>query len=345
MSVHSRAPLRVDFAGGWTDVPAFADGEGGAVVNAAIDLHVHVDFLVPGKGSQSQRITLHAEDLKEHVTIRSSGAIAYDGQLDLHKAALNMLPVTGGIEVLSRSDAPSGSGLGASGALDVALLAGLARCREEAYDADELAEIGFQLETQELGLLGGRQDQYAAALGGFHEFGFTAETVQVHPLAVSEEAARDLERHLVLAYTGHSHFSSATHARVWEAYGEGDGEVTDALHRIRGLAGSAAEAIERGDWHGLARVVAENWEQQQRLDTTIATPKSEAIERAALDAGAWGGKATGAGAGGCMMLLAPPAQREAVVAAVEGAGARVLPAGFVLEGVAVREQEDAAPPT
>jgi D-glycero-alpha-D-manno-heptose-7-phosphate kinase len=133
MSVHTRAPLRVDFAGGWTDVPVFADAEGGAVVNAAIGLHVHVDFLLPGKGAQSQRITLHAEDLKEHVTIQSSGAIAYDGQLDLHKAALNMLPVTGGIEVLSRSDAPSGSGLGASGALDVALLAGLARCREEAY--------------------------------------------------------------------------------------------------------------------------------------------------------------------------------------------------------------------
>ena len=345
MSVHTRAPLRVDFAGGWTDVPQFADTEGGVVVNAAIDLHVHVDVLLAGKGAQTQHITLHAEDLKEHVTLQSSGAIAYDGRLDLHKAALNMLPVTGGIEVLSRSDAPSGSGLGASGALDVALLAGLARYRQETYDAAELAEIGFQLETQELGLMGGRQDQYAAALGGFHQFGFAAEAVQVHRLAVSEEAARDLERHLVLAYTGHSHFSSATHARVWQAYGEGDGEVAGALHRIRELAGSAAAAIERGDWHGLARVIADNWEQQQRLDSTIATPKSGAIERAAPDAGAWGGKATGAGAGGCMMLLAPPAQREAVVAAVQGAGARVLPAGFALEGVAVWEREDAAPLT
>ena len=345
MSVHTRAPLRVDFAGGWTDVPVFADAEGGAVVNAAIDLHAHVDFLLAAKGHQSQRITLHAEDLQEHVTIQSSGAIAYDGKLDLHKAALNMLPVTGGIEVLSRSDAPSGSGLGASGALDVALVAGLARCREEPYDPDELAEIGFQLETQELGLLGGRQDQYAAALGGFHEFGFTADAVQVRQLAVSEEAARDLERHVVLAYTGHSHFSSATHVRVWQAYGEGDAAVTDALRRIRELAASAATALEAGDWQGLAGVIAANWDQQQRLDATIATPKSEAIERAALDAGAWGGKATGAGAGGCMLLLAPAAKRDAVVAAVEAAGARVLSAGFALEGVSVWEQEDAAPLT
>lgn len=345
MSVHSRAPLRVDFAGGWTDVARFAEREGGAVVNAAISLHVHVDFLLAGKGAQTQRIVLHAEDLKEHVTIRSSGAIEYDGQLDLHKAALNMLPVTGGIEVLSRSDAPSGSGLGASGALDVALLAGLARYREERYDPDELAEMGFQLETQELGLLGGRQDQYAAALGGFHELGFAADGVEVRRLAVSEEAARDLEMHMVLAYTGHSHFSSATHARVWQAHGEGDGEVTDALHRIRALAGPAAEAIEQGDWHRLAGVSAENWKQQQRLDSTIATPRSGAIERAALEAGAWGCKATGAGAGGCMMLLCPAGRRGAVAAAVKGAAGRVLPAGFALDGVAVWEQEDAAPLT
>ncbi len=343
MSVHSRAPLRVDFAGGWTDVPEYAEREGGAVVNAAIGLHVQVDFLLAGKGDHTQRIVLHAEDLKEHVTIQSSSHIAYDGKLDLHKAALNMLPVTGGIEVLSRSDAPSGSGLGGSGALDVALLAGLARMRHDPYDPEELAEMGFQLEAQELGLLGGRQDQYAAALGGFHELGFASDGVRSRRLSVSEEAARDLEAHLVLAYTGHSHFSSATHARVWQAYGEGDAEVTDALHRIHELAGPAAQAIEQGDWRTLADLIAENWKQQRLLDATIATPRSEAIERAAIEAGAWGGKATGAGAGGCMMLLAPASKRAAVAAAAEGAGALVLPAGFVFDGVAVWEREDAAP--
>ncbi len=345
MSVHARAPMRIDFAGGWTDVPEFADREGGAVVNAAIALHVHVDFLLPGKAGSGQRITLHAEDLKEHVTIQSSGAIAYDGKLDLHKAALNMLPVTGGIEILSRSDAPSGSGLGASGALDVALLAGLARCREESYSPDELAEMGFQLETQELRLLGGRQDQYAAALGAFHELEFAEDAVRVRRLTVSDAAVHELEAHLVLAYSGHSHFSSDTHARVWQAYGEGDSEVTDALHRIRDLPAQAAAALEGGEWHRLAVVIAENWNQQQRLDATISTPRTRAIEEAATAAGAWGLKATGAGAGGCMVLLCPAEHQGRVTAAVEGAGGKVLRAGFALEGVAVWEQEDAAPET
>ncbi|NIN13327.1 MAG: hypothetical protein GTN62_14665 [Gemmatimonadales bacterium] len=328
--------MRIDFAGGWTDVRDFADREEGVVVNGAITLHVHVDFLLGQRG-----IKLHAEDLREHVTIPSSREIRYDGQLDLHKAALNMLPVTGGIEILSRSEAPSGSGLGASGALDVALLGGLSHCRAESYSREELAELGFQLETAELSLLGGKQDQYAAALGGFHELTFNGDTVHTRRLSVEEDAARDLEAHLVLAYTGHSHFSSDTHARVWAAYGEGKPAVTQALRTIRDLTRPAAAALEAGAWQRLAEVIHENWRQQQRLDATISTPRIAGIERAAKDAGAWGLKATGAGAGGCMAILCPSDKRPGVVNAVTAAGGQVLEAGFASEGVAVWEQEDA----
>lgn len=334
MTVYARAPMRIDWAGGWTDVPEFADREGGAVVNAAVTLRVHVEFLL-GRNT----IRLHAEDLGEHVTVPSSGQIVYDGRLDLHKAALNMLPVTGGIEILSRSDAPAGSGLGASGALDVALLAGLARCRREEYSPEELAELGFQLEARELGLAGGRQDQYAAAFGRFHAFSFANEQVTVRRLDVGPEAAAELARHMVLVYTGRSHFSSATHERVWARYGAGDPDVTDALHVLRQLPAAAAAAIEVGEWRKLAEVVDENWRQQQRLDITIATPKSRALEAAAREAGAWGLKATGAGAGGCLVALCPPVARSAVAQAVTALGGQVLNVGFAFEGVTVREAD------
>jgi len=336
VTVYARAPMRIDFAGGWTDVPAFAERERGVVVNAAITLFVHVECLM-GTG----RIRLHAEDLGEHVSLPSSGMIAYDGTLDLHKAALNMLPVTGGIEVLSRSDAPNGSGLGASGALDVALLAGLARCRADAYAPQELAELGFELEARELALLGGKQDQLAAALGGFHEFGFSGDEVEVRRLDVSSEAATELADHIVVAYSGHSHFSSLTHARVWEAFASGKSGVTDALRSIRDLGAAAAPAVEACDWQGLAKIVAENWRCQQQLDTTISTEPLRAIETAASAAGAWGLKATGAGAGGCVMILGPPAVRSAVADAVARAGATVLNVTFSFHGVAVDEGPDA----
>ncbi len=333
MSVHTRAPLRIDFAGGWSDVPEFAERQGGVVVNAAIGLAVHVDFLTGGG-----TIRLHAEDRREHVTIQSAGAIVYDGALDLHKAALNMLPVTGGIEILSRADAPSGSGLGGSGALDVALLAGLARLRGEAYDREELAELGFQLETGELKLAGGRQDQYAAALGGFHEFTFGTDGVGVRALDVSPEVAGDLAQHVVLAYTGESHFSPDTHQRVWDAFARGEPSVSEALRSMRDLARPVADALEAADWRTLATLVDANWEAQQRLDATISTPKIGRIERAARDAGAWGLKATGAGAGGCLIIVGPPRRCKAIVDAVRAAGGEQLPAAFDFAGITVREE-------
>jgi len=340
MSVHARAPLRIDFAGGWTDVPTFCDLHGGAVVNGAISLSVRAEFRLGGK-----RIRLNAEDLGERVSLESSGLIRYDGKLDLHKAALNMLPVSGGIEILTRSDAPGGSGLGASGAIDVALVAGLARCRQEAYAPEELAEFGYQLETLELKLLGGRQDQYAAALGGFHEFEFADQGVQIRSLDVSAEAAAHLAQHTLLIYTGHSHFSSQTHARVWDGFSAGEPHVIDALHTMRDLVAPAAKALESGDWEGLAGFVAENWRQQQRLDATISTERTRTIEAAVMSTGAWGLKATGAGAGGCLVVLLPEKRRADVADAVTRAGAKVLDARYSSAGVEVWEEEDVALPT
>ncbi len=338
MSVHARAPLRIDFAGGWTDVPEYADREGGAVVAAGITLYAHVDVYLGGK-----KIKLVAEDLGERVTYQTASQISYDGRLDLHKAALNLLPVTGGIELLSRSDAPGGSGLGASGALDVALVAALAVCRREPYDEPSLAELGFMLEAKELGLLGGRQDQLTAALGGFQQYEFGDDLVNARRVSVPSAAAEDLQRHVVIVYTGHSHFSSETHERVWNEYRDGGRVVVEALAQMRGLAENAAEQLERGEWEALAETVDSNWKAQQRLHPTIATPDAAAIERAVRAAGAWGVKATGAGAGGCMLVLCPKRVRPEVAEAARRAGGQILDLEFAMEGVNVWERgEDVA---
>lgn len=336
MTILARAPVRIDFAGGWTDVDTVAKDSGGVVTNAAIALYATAEFLLGGT-----RIRLHAEDLGARLSISSPAELVYDGKLDLHKAALNMFPVTGGIEVITRSEAPPGSGLGASGALDVALVAGLATCRREVFEREELAELGFELEAVELGLLGGKQDQYAAALGGFNEFRFDGETVACRRLAIASTAARELEQHLLLLYTGQSHFSSATHERVWQAYARNDSTIRAALATIRELGSQAAEALEAGDWERLAEVVNENWRHQQRLDATISTTQGQRIEGAARAAGAWGVKATGAGAGGCLVIVCPPDRRHAIAAATREHGATRLEFGFDFEGVVVREFADA----
>jgi D-glycero-alpha-D-manno-heptose-7-phosphate kinase len=324
----------VDLAGGWTDVPVFAAAEGGVVTNVALALHVHADVLLGGAG-----LRLVAEDLGQRVAVPGPAGLMYDGRLDLHKAALNMLPVTGGLELLTRSDVPPGSGLGASGALDVALVAALARFREERYDPTELAELAFHLEAVELGLEGGRQDQYAAALGGWHELRFGRDGVTVTPIVPALEQVNELEAMMVVAYTGQSHFSAQTHRRVWAAYADGRQGVADALRAMRDLGAAAAVALRAGDWPGLAAVVDANWREQQRLDATICTPGVRAVEDAVRNAGAWGVKAAGAGAGGCLVILGPPGQRDAVRRAAESAGARVLEARCDFAGVETWEAD------
>ncbi len=328
--VRAHAPVRIDFAGGWSDVPLFAATEGGVVVNAAITLYARVECIAGGG-----TIRLHAEDLAQRLVVRHAAELTYDGRLDLHKAALNMLPVTGGIELLTRADVPPGSGLGASGALDVALVAALAALRGERHTREELAELGFQLEAGELRLAGGRQDQYAGALGGWQELVFSGDGVAVHPIRPGLDHVAELEAMVVIAFTGESHFSSQTHGRVWGAYRAGRPEVVAALRAMRDLGPVAARALAAGDWRALAEVVDENWRHQQRLDATIATPAVRRVETAARAAGAWGLKATGAGAGGCLLIVAPPGERTVVERAVRRAGARVLSAAFDFGGVQV----------
>jgi D-glycero-alpha-D-manno-heptose-7-phosphate kinase len=227
----------------------------------------------------------------------------------------------------------------------VALVAALARARGEWYDKAELAELGFHLEAVELKLRGGRQDQYAAALGGFNELVFTESAVVSRPLAVSPEQAVDLCRHLVLVYTGESHFSSETHRRVWSGYEEHLPQVIDALHAIKDVGAALARPMETADWREVARLIDENWCQQQRLDLTISTNATQTIEQAARGAGAWGMKATGAGAGGCLVILCPPNRKPDIQLATEragaGAGATVLDCEFDFEGVTTWEEDDA----
>jgi len=333
--IRVRAPLRIDFAGGVTDARPFARRFGGAVVAAAVDLRVHADLLLGDR-----RIRLHDQDSDEHVTVPSSDRIAFDGRLDLHKWALTMLPVTGGIEILTRCDAPLGSGLGCEGGLTVALLAGLARAREEAYAPEELAALACEAVERGIGPPAGANDAYAAALGGLRHLVFGGGGVEVRPLAPAPDLLADLHRHVVLVYTGRSHFTEATARRVWEAVEADDPSVVGALSRMRELVEPAAAALRDADWRRLADVMDEHWRAHRTLDGTMATSRMAAVEEAAWRAGAWGMKATGAGAGGCLVAICAPDRRPAVVAAVQVAGGRVLDAAFSDRGVEV-EAEDA----
>jgi D-glycero-alpha-D-manno-heptose-7-phosphate kinase len=324
--IRAQAPTRLDFAGAWTDVPPFSAREGGVVVNGAIALRAEVELEIGGS-----LIRLEAEDTGAVLECVNAGGLVRDGRLELHKAALRMFPVQGNLTLRTRSAAPPGSGLGGSGALDVALVACLAHARAERWDARELAEHAWHLEAVEAGLPGGRQDQQAAAYGGFHRFTFRDPDVGVEPITLEPAFAEALARHLVLCYTGESRASGATISRVATAYEHGDRGVTGALRALKDLAEAMAEALRAGDLAGVGRILSENWSRQVELDAAMRTPAMARLEQGLSGAGALGGKAAGAGAGGSMFFVAGD-DVPGAMAAARDAGATVLPVAWAWEG-------------
>jgi D-glycero-alpha-D-manno-heptose-7-phosphate kinase len=330
-SVRARAPLRITLAGDGTDVPPVAGALGGASVAAALNVWAQVEVRLGGR-----TIRLRGEDPEERVSLESPAAIAYDGHLDRPKAALNMLPVTGGVEILTWVEAPAGTGLGRRGALDAALLAALCECRRDPYTAAELAELAFHLEAVELKRFAGRQDPWLATLGGVRGFTFSGEAVEQRPLALEPAAAVDLSAHLLLAHC-HRAFggSEPTSRRVWEAYAAGDTAVITALAEQREVVEPMIRALEQGDWHRAGDLFDEAAKQRAILDPTWTTEPVCALRDAVRAAGAWGIKPAGMRPGASLLIAGPRERRDAIVTAVKAQGWGVLPTALSTEALTV----------
>ncbi len=320
------APVRLDFAGGWTDVPPYSAREGGVVVAAAVQLHAYAEVAPREAG-----YLLMSKDLGQAEEFADLEALAGDGPLSLLRAGLRMME-SGPCSLVTRSDAPPGSGLGSSGAIDVALVAALAAAAGRRTTVREIADLACRLEGVEAGIPGGRQDQFAAAHGGFLRLTFRDPDATVEPLVLDPAFATELERRLLLCYTGASRFSGTTIGRVMRAYERGDATIAGALDGIREVAERMADALRAADFARIGTLMSENWRLQQILDPGMSTGDMAELERALLDAGALGGKAAGSGAGGSMFFLGPDDPTEAREV-VRRRGMRLLPVRWAPMGV------------
>jgi D-glycero-alpha-D-manno-heptose-7-phosphate kinase len=214
----------------------------------------------------------------------------------------------------------------------VALVAALTAAIGRRASVREIADLACRLEGIEAGIPGGRQDQFAAAFGGFLRLTFRDPDASVEPLQLDPDFAAELERRMLLCYTGASRFSGATIGRVMRAYERGEPAIAGALDGLRRVAEDMADALRVGDISRVGALLSENWRLQQVLDPGMSTAEMARLERAMLDAGALGGKAAGAGAGGSMFFLGPDDSREAR-AAVARLGMQLLPVRWALMGV------------
>ena len=290
------APTRLDFGGGWTDVPPFPEERGGCVCNVAINRRATV-HLTPSS------VDVSPTDRLVGAAVRRAGAS------HLH--------------IRIHSDFPIGAGLGGSSAAGVALSAALHEWRNQSVEAVGLADWSRAVEVDELGIAGGRQDHYAAAFGGALALYFTAVT-EVERLPLSPLTRTALEHQCVLAYTGESRISATTISAVLDAYRTRSPRVVSALDRMAQLARLMRDALLLGSIDEVGRLVNEHWVHQRSLHASITTPRIDAIHAVAFAAGAIGMKALGASGGGCVIVFAPDDRVREVSRAVATLAA-VLP--------------------
>ena len=336
--IRSKAPLRVSFAGGGTDVSPYPEEKGGAVLNCTIDKYAYATLSVVPGGAGAMRV--HSLDYQLSVDYQRSEDLAYNGELDLVKASLRVLRGEGpqersldSLELFLHSDAPPGTGLGSSSTMAVALVGAFQRYLREPWTPYEMAELAYRIERVELGMKGGRQDQYAASFGGFNFMEFTRSGAVVNPLKIPNETLNELAYRLLLCYTGTGHYSNDIIERQQESYRSGRSETVEALDATKALAVEMKNQLLRGNIDEMGRLLHEGWELKKRFTDGISNVAIDRFYARARESGALGGKLVGAGGGGFILLFCDFARRAEVAKVVAQMGGRVMDFNFDLHGV------------
>ncbi|NLO04757.1 MAG: GHMP kinase [candidate division WS1 bacterium] len=327
----ARAPVRIDLAGGWSDVPPFSAEAGGAVVNVTITRYSYATLIPNDTGE----FVLESADYDQYIQARTIRELEYNGSLDLLKAAVRRMDLQFGGHLITRCEAPPGSGTGSSASMGVALVGLLDAMLGGKMSRPEISALANILETDELGIDGGKQDQYAAAGGGLSFMTFEDPAVTVEQLRPSHDFLLELEKSLLLVYTGKSRLSGDIISRVMSAYLRHESTMTEPLMNLREAGLMMREAIIAEDLARVGEVLSFNWENQKRLYEDMTTPKIEALFSIAAPAGLLGGKACGAGGGGCIVLLCEPDREHVVRRNVKDLGGHCIDFNFDHDGLQV----------
>lgn len=334
MIVRSKAPLRLGLAGGGSDVSPYCDIYGGCVLNATIDLYAYCTL----KPSDDGKIKMYAIDRNESFICDSQEYLPADESMALHKGVYNRLLRDFGIKPLSfelytYADAPAGSGLGSSSTIVVAILKAFVEWLNLPLGDYEIAQLAYTIERKDIGLSGGRQDQYAATFGGFNfiEF-FDNDRVIVNPLKIKEKIVSELEASMLLYDTGVSRASSIIIEDQKKVLNVNQEQRLAAMHRIKDSSYLIKEMVLKGDFPKLYSTIRNSWEAKKGTSEMISNRNLENIYDLAMEAGAHCGKISGAGGGGFMMLFVDPIRKLSVIKALKAFNGNFVNFHFVNTG-------------
>ena len=333
--IRSRVPLRLGLAGGGTDLRAYSEVYGGAVLNCTIDRYAYA-FISPRSDG---KVAFRARDLSTDEVHDITPKIATEDGLLLHRGVYNRIvrEFCGGeplaVTVSTTVDAPPGSGLGSSSALVVALVEAFRTFLELPLGRYDVAKLAHDIERKDLGLAGGKQDQYAATFGGvnFIEFLPDDQTI-VNPLRLHQNVLSEFEASLVICFTGVSRGSDAIIKEQNAGLKQSSDGTLNALHQLKADAVAMKRTMLTGDMRSMATILARSWAAKKRTAAAVTTALIEDLYEVAIASGALGGKVSGAGGGGFMMFMVPPDDRLQVINALNAGGATASPVHLTSQG-------------
>lgn len=330
MLIRSKSPLRLGLAGGGSDLSPYSDIYGGLVLNATINLYTYCTI----EEIEEKEIVINSYDANCFKSYPLVPELEIDGDASLVKGVYNRVvkdygEVTGGFRITTYNDAPVGSGLGTSSSMVVCILKAFIEWLSLPLGDYEASRLAFEIERKDLALEGGKQDQYAAAFGGFNYMEFHKDDlVIVNPLKIKRWIVDELEGSIVLYFTGASRSSAKIISEQKENTEKGKTDAIEAMHAIRQSAIDMKHALLKGDMRRLAEILGSGWENKKKMAGAISNPMIEEAFDVALQAGAISGKVSGAGGGGFIMFMVDPVKKKRVTDALSNLGGFVMPFQF-----------------
>ncbi len=335
MIYRSKAPLRIGLAGGGTDVSPYSDLYGGAILNITVSMCAHANIEI----TNGDEIIIEAYDRKEQQRFPVSSSLPVDGTLDLAKGVYNRIqrdyPFTPkALKISTFVDAPAGSGLGTSSTLVVAILGAFVEMLKLPLGDYDIAHYAYEIERKDLKLSGGKQDQYAATFGGvnFMEF-YEDDKVIVNPLRIRTQYLHELENNLLLFYTDTSRESAKIIDEQTKNVADKNEKSIDAMHKLKEQAQQMKVALLKGKIHEIGKILDYGFQQKRLMAHNISNDAIENLYNTAIQAGATGGKISGAGGGGFMIFYCPANTRYKVIEALQKCNGTIREYTFTKNGL------------
>ena len=329
MITRAKAPLRLSFAGGGTDVSPYSDTKGGAVLNATINKYAFATLIT----RKDKVMNIRSLDYAIVADFQVDQKLLFNGEMDLAKGVIRKLHKKGGFDLYTHSDAPPGSGLGSSSAMVVALIGAFREWMMIPLGDYDISHLAYEIERKDIGISGGKQDQYAAAFGGFNFMEFEGEQVIINPLRVKPEVVNELQYNMLLCYTGGTRLSAKIIDSQMRNFVSGNKGTVQAMDRLKQGAVDMKRALLTGKLDEFGELLDYGWKQKKRMSDQISTPAIDEMYEEATKAGAIGGKITGAGGGGFLMIYSRFDKKHKVAERLEKLGGEIVDFQFEDKGL------------